>query len=150
MKKFLTAIVAMFLVMCSLKVQAQDYNYALGLSLGGNFGVNAKVKMSNTSAIEGGFDFTKSHNATNFYAVWQYHLELVSGLYGYAGGGANIGFASCDSCNSSFNLGIDPNLGIEYKFAGAPIALGLDYRPSINIIGTSLYSNASLKIRYTF
>ncbi|MFI3268375.1 MAG: hypothetical protein R3Y51_06635 [Rikenellaceae bacterium] len=150
MRSFLVSVITVFFVVLSVNAQAQDYNYAVGLSLGGNVGVNVKAKLSQSSAVEAGLDYTMAHEAVNLYAVWQYHLELVTGLYGYVGAGLNVGGSGCDHDKSNFNFGLDPNLGIEYKFARAPIALGLDYRPSINLIGCSLYSNSSLKIRYTF
>lgn len=148
MKKILLATFATMLMMFSYQAQAQDYNYAAGLSLGGNIGINFKAKLSHPTAVEAGLDFTLSHNAVNLYAVWQYHIGLATGFYAYLGAGANIGVSSCDGNN--FNLGLDPNIGLEYKFASAPIAIGVDYRPSINIIGCSLYGNGSLKLRYTF
>lgn len=155
MKKFLVLLIAFFCVLSTTQLKAQDYKAAVGLSLGGNMGVNAKVFISGASAIEGGVDYTFHHNAVNFFAVWQYHLQLIDGLYGYAGAGFNIGaqhlgYNRLDHRGSDFNFGLDPNVGFEYKFNASPITVGVDYRPSINIVGHSLWSSMSVKLRYTF
>lgn len=151
MKKSLILSLTLLLCVVASKVSAQDYNYAIGVSLGGNIGLNGKAKLSYNNAIEAGLDYTLHKDAINLYAVWQYHAGLADGLFAYIGGGFNIGGSKYKTENGSkFNLGLDPNVGLEYKFAQSPIALGVDYRPSINIIGSALWTNASFKLRYTF
>lgn len=131
---------------------AQDYNTAVGLSLGGNMGINVKQRVSRVSAIEAGVDYAFSHDQVNFFAVWQYHFPLTDELSAYAGAGFNLGASHVNSSywGSEFAFGLDPNIGIEYQFDSAPISIGFDYRPMINLTTCSSWSSASLKLRYIF
>jgi hypothetical protein len=48
-------------------------------------------------------------------------------------------------------MGIDGILGIEYTFDDAPINLGLDLKPSLNLFGyTGLWAEFGLSARYVF
>ncbi|KJF44647.1 hypothetical protein [Draconibacterium sediminis] len=53
---------------------------------------------------------------------------------------------------TNFNLGAAFEIGLEYRFVNIPIALGLDYRPSLEVIDeTSLHwGGFGLNIRYVF
>ena len=64
----------------------------------------------------------------------------------YVGLGGSFLFAG----NTKF--GVTGELGFEYRFKTAPIALGLDYRPSIIILDKMdfVYANLGLNVRYVF
>ncbi len=53
---------------------------------------------------------------------------------------------------SDFNLGLAFEIGLEYRFRDAPIALGCDYRPSLEIIDETRghFGGFGLNIRYIF
>lgn len=152
MKKILFIVTLIFSSLSISSLSAQEYNTAVGLSLGGNTGVNVKQMISTRSAIEGGIDYTFKKNTLNFFAVWQYHFPLADQFYAYGGGGVNLGAQNLGDGdnNGKFVFGLDPNVGVEYKLPENPITVGFDYRPSLNLVGSSLWSNASLKLRYTF
>ena len=64
----------------------------------------------------------------------------------YAGVGAFAWFGS------PFQLGVSGELGIEYHFVGFPLALGLDWRPSLRLIDqTDFYIDRfGFNIRFVF
>lgn len=145
-------------------VKAQDYNASIGLSLGAPMGIDYKQFFSPRSAINATFGYTFKGNSLTIGAVYQYHIPLIENLNLYAGAGVNFGgmylgskynkkLGNGDIIKYSareFLFGITPNIGIEYKFENAPIAIGLDYRPSVNFTTASQWNQASLKVRYTF
>ncbi|WP_319270432.1 hypothetical protein [uncultured Draconibacterium sp.] len=54
--------------------------------------------------------------------------------------------------DTNFNLGAAFEIGLEYRFVDIPIALGLDYRPSLEIIDETTFDwgGFGLNIRYVF
>ena len=76
----------------------------------------------------------------------------------YYGGGAHIGFwngnnVKWGTAGTSYTvIGIDGILGIEYSFSEAPINIGIDWKPAINIIGYTGFwgDGGALSIRYIF
>ncbi len=52
---------------------------------------------------------------------------------------------------SPFGLGAAGEIGVEYRFKDAPIALGLDYRPTLVLIEKTTFVNAfGFNARYVF
>ena len=51
-----------------------------------------------------------------------------------------------------FSLGVSGELGLEYRFTGAPIVLGLDWRPTFWVIDDTRFGADSfgLNVRYNF
>lgn len=156
MKKIITTIALSAFLLCASTsaVKAQDYDHAIGLTVGSAVGVSYKTFLSKASAVEAGVNFYYNHNAPMILAVYQYHIPLLEGFKFYAGGGLNIGVMHLGNSHGYYNsakfaLGVDPTIGFEYKFNNAPIALALDYTPMINIFGHSMWENAQFKVRFT-
>jgi len=83
-----------------------------------------------------------------------FEADRLRWFYGF---GAHIGFYNGDyvewgSPGSTYNvLGIDGIIGLEYSFTEAPINLGIDLKPALNIIGyTGFYADFALSVRYIF
>ena len=151
MKKFLLILAAAAcLGFTAQQAKAQSYNKAIGLGIGSSLSLNYKQFISPTSAIEGGFSYSFVSNSPMVWAVYEYHVSIVDNFNFYFGGGLNLGAYNVKH-NTRFALGIDPIVGIEYKFNRAPIALAFDYKPEFNVTGTPMgWDPVSLKIRYTF
>lgn len=152
MKKKL--ICSLFLLLPCIGLQqtfAQDYNTAFSLNLGADMGFGFKRFLGARSAVEAQFGYNIPCKGVMLSAVYQYHVPLVKGLHLYAGGGLNIGALHLGKHQSAdFAIGIDPTVGFEYKFAQAPVALALDYKPNINFTPQSQWDLAAFKVRYTF
>ena len=140
------------LLACGMQTAlAQDYNTAVSLNMGGAMGVSLKQFFSARSAIEVGFDYNLGCKAPMFTGTYQYHIPLAPQFCTYVGAGVNIGASHVGRHhNTKFALGLDPNVGFEYKFADAPVALALDYKPWINLTTHSQANNVALRVRFAF
>ncbi len=152
MKKLIIALAALLLPVASIQsAQAQEYNTAIGVNLGADMGFGFKHFLGERGAIEAQFGYNLGCDGVMLSAVYQYHVPLATGFSLYAGGGLNIGVLHLGKHQESdFAIGLDPTVGFEYKFAGAPIALAVDYKPNINFTPHSQWDLAAFKIRYTF
>jgi len=63
-----------------------------------------------------------------------------------------VGVGPYMQIDDPFWLGVAGEIGLEYRFIGVPIALGLDYRPSISIVEeTDFHAGGfGFNIRYRF
>ena len=136
---------------------AQDYKTGIGLRIGSGSGFTVKHFINGRSAIEGllvtkwhGFDIT---------GLYEKHDQVfdVDHLNWYFGFGAHIGFYDGDYVEwgapaSTYNvLGVDGIIGLEYSFTEAPINLGLDFKPALNLTGyTGFWAEFGLSVRYIF
>lgn len=132
------------------RISAQDYTTAVGVNMGAQMGVNFKQFLGPKGAIEATFGYQIPGRGVMVTAAYQHHISLVDNLKLYVGGGMNIGAVGVSSNHKSqFVIGIDPNVGFEYKFDRAPIALAVDYMPQINFFSGCRWSTASFKLRFT-
>ena len=136
---------------------AQDYNTGIGIRAGLSQGVTLKHFVSHKAAVEGllstrwgGVDITGLYEVHNM-AFGVDHLNW------YYGGGAHIGFWNGNSSWGERDraytiIGIDGIIGIEYNFTEAPINIGLDWKPAINLTGYTGFwgDGGALSVRYIF
>lgn len=156
MKKIFLTLVLIFSIITL--AGAQDYKTGLGLRGGFSNGLTIKHFIGGKAALEGiastrwrGFDIT------GLYEVHNTAFD-VDHLKWYYGGGAHIGFydgnnTTWGTAGSTYTvIGIDGILGIEYSFSEVPINIGLDWKPSFNIVGYSSFwpDGGALSIRYIF
>lgn len=148
---------------CFFAANAQkNYNSAIGLRLGYPVSVSYKQFISEPAAIEvfAGFRSWEFYSWFNVGAVYQHHFDIASveGLNWYVGGGASAyfwnykdGFGFDDDASDA-SFAILGNIGLDYKFANAPVNLSLDWMPTFFING---YGNGfggaygGLAARYT-
>ena len=164
MKKLvlLFSMLVLLAVSNGLKAQVQDYKSAIGLRLGSPLAASYKFFISDPAAIElyVGFRSYSSIGYTfiNPGAMYQYHFEIpsIDGLAWYVGGGASVYLysykASFGTAGAGFGFGINGVLGLDYKFANAPINLSVDWLPTIVIGGDYTGFGAgygALSARYT-
>lgn len=153
MKTKIIALIALALPLLAVNTARaqQDYTRAIGINLGPDMGFAYKHFVGTHSAIEAQFAYNIPDNGIMLSAVYQYHIPLAQGFSLYAGGGLNIGVLHMGRYEKSdFAFGIDPTVGFEYKFANAPIALAVDYKPNINFTCHSQWNLAAFKVRYAF
>lgn len=130
-------------------------NYRLGGGLlidigdGATFvGPHVKYFFTNQHAGEGALLF--GNGVTYLQALYNYNMGIpdVQGLGWYVGAGPSIGFSDG---STAFN--IIGTVGMEYKIAGAPIALSFDWRPRFFIVDSYtdfVAARFGLGVRYTF
>lgn len=145
-------------------LQAQNYKTGIGIRFGGlTNGLSIKHFTSSTVALEGllstangGFFFTglyeKHANVGN-----DAGLKLVYGIGGHVGFFNENGYYNYNK-KRYYNRGVratvvgfDAILGLEYKFQNAPLSIGIDVKPFIDINnGAYIYADGGLSIRYVF
>jgi hypothetical protein len=145
MKKFL---VMATLLVATLTVSAQDYNWAIGLRGGGFSGLTAKQNMGST-AIEAGLSLYNRGFAIDGVYEWQEPV-IGEGFHLYYGAGAYAQVAG-----HFFGLGAEAVVGLEYRLPiNFPLAISLDYRPGINVLGDAGVhfwgGNFGLGVKYCF
>ena len=129
-------------------VSAQDYNWGVGVRIGGGTGgASVKYKFNTANAIEGIMSayWTNGFVVTALYE--RYVPVLGRGFHFYYGAGAHIG-----SWKKNFAFGVDGIIGLEYKFKDVPLALSLDYKPALNLFEKTKFqwADIALGIRVTF
>lgn len=154
---------------CIFTAHAQEYKSAIGLRLGRPNSISFKHFLSERNAFEiflGYRRFSSYVNYLNAGALYQVHNPIsgVEGLRWYYGGGAAVYFWNYDDDffvgneYNSLNVGILGNLGLDYKFADAPINASLDWVPAF-VFGDDYGDGygggfgagyGALSIRYTF
>ncbi|MBK7133583.1 MAG: hypothetical protein IPH69_12410 [Bacteroidales bacterium] len=153
-KTILTLVLAFSIVSLA---SAQEYKTGVGLRGGFSQGLTIKHFLGDKAAVEGllttrwgGFEIT------GLYEIHNTAFD-VDRLKWYYGAGAHIGFwdgnSSWGTLGTSYTvIGIDGILGIEYSFSEAPINIGLDWKPAINLVGYSGFwaDGGALSIRYIF
>ncbi len=137
--------------------EGQDYKTGIGLRAGFSQGLTIKHFIGRNIAVEGlletrwqGFDITGLYEIHNE----AFEVERLNWYYGF---GAHIGSFNGDNVrwgepNSQYLvIGVDGILGIEYSFTEAPISIGIDLKPALNIIGyVGFWYDGGLSIRYIF
>ena len=134
------------LMVATLSVSAQDYNWAVGLRGGGFSGLTAKQNMG-ANAIEAGLSLYGNGLAIDAVYEWQQPV-IGEGFHLYYGAGAyaNLG-------NGYFGLGAEGVVGLEYRLPiDFPLAVSLDYRPGLYIapVVTPIFGNFGFGVKYCF
>ena len=151
MKKFLMMAA---LLVATFTVSAQDYNWAVGIRSYGISGAALTGKMNmGSNAIEAGISGA-FNNGVGFAAVdavyeWQEPV-ICEGFHLYYGAGAYVNLGT-----GLFDLGAEAVVGLEYRIPiNFPLAVSLDYRPALNVIGNSginpNFWNFGLGLKYCF
>lgn len=152
-KNLKVVLISLMLLCIASLSQAQE----LGVRFGSNWGNYAAV-----DAVFGAGKFSRIHADVSFGggvsadALWDFvNRPLGKEAFSwYAGVGLSAFFGTGNKYNytSSFHLGIPGEIGLEYHFKGAPLALGLDWRPVFVIVDNTAFNSGEfgLNFRYVF
>lgn len=155
MRKILFLLIAIISIASLNELNAQPRS--IGIRIGNNLKASYQHSLSDSRFLEVnvglisysyGLDFSASHN-------WMLNISVDKGylnLYGGLGAGLGLGW------KGGFNIGVIPQIGIEYIFEKTPIQLSLDYSPQlgINITNHKIKFNnmgvldLGLAVRYMF
>lgn len=142
MKKYLALIV--FSIISLTQLNAQEVGIRFGEMAGNNVAVDGVFSMGEFSRIHANISFGDGLGVEALYDFL--YKPLGDGFNWYVGAGPSM------LINDPFYLGISGEIGIEYHFNNAPIAIGLDYRPTFWIIEKTDFDAGGfgLNIRYVF
>lgn len=150
--KYIFSILFIFLFATT---QAQDYRNAAGLRFGKTDGLNYKRFLTENGAIELLLGFGGYDNGMQIYTTYQWHYqipaEFTDNLFVYYGVGGHVGYInpykerryySNDSTivienekNTSYTIGIDGVLGLEYRIYTIPMTVGMELKPYFEYYG---------------
>lgn len=136
-------------LMCTLgitNINAQELGVRFGDATGGDFAVDAIFSLGKFERIHADVSF--GDDVVGIDALWDFLYKPlgVESLDWYVGAGPFVGLGD------SFWLGAVGEVGLEYHFKGAPLALGLDWRPSFLLIDDTDFSanGFGFNLRYVF
>lgn len=151
-----------------------SYNTGIGLRLGNwESGLTVKHFINNNAAIEGILSSGWYHRGSRLTALYEVQKPLGgNGFYWFWGVGGHVGlyndryWSNGDCVNGRYwhkgewrpcddgrrtTLGVDGIIGLEYKFPQAPFTLGIDFKPSIDLVGWGRhYGDGAFTVRYAF
>ncbi|MCK9311684.1 MAG: hypothetical protein M0P26_05340 [Bacteroidales bacterium] len=137
---------------------SQNYNTGIGLRAGYYNGLTIKHFLSGNTAFEGIISTRwQGVEVTGLYEI-QNHITNAGGLDWFFGFGGHLGFWNGDHTSwgtpdkNYTILGIDGIIGLEYSFRQIPINIGIDWKPTLNLVGyTGFWSDGgAFSIRYIF
>jgi hypothetical protein len=142
MKKLL---ILLFVVACVSMGKAQELGLRFGDAIGGNVAVDGVFSSGKFSRIHADISFG---DGLGLEALWDviYRPLGADGFDWYLGVGPYL------FIGDPFELGVSGELGIEYHFKDIPLALGVDWRPTLRLIDDTdmLWGKAGFNIRYVF
>lgn len=160
MKKIITSLFVLAIVLFAGNASAQQYKTALGVRLSSsqaivNNSISIKHFMNEKVAIEGLFSFG---DPLALGALAEIHQPMgASGINWFYGGGAYLGFVKSYNPNTAknetdANFGAMGVLGLDYKFENIPLNLSLDWKPELNLVTDINFEPAAVGFtaRFTF
>lgn len=155
------------IILLSFSAQAQNYNTAIGVRLGGlTSGVTIKHFVASRTALEGIVSFgQKSFLVTGLYEkhrsfdnaaglTWLYGVGAHVGFFNYGGGYYYIKNNRAYVINEGDRrtvVGADFILGLDYKFPNVPFNVGLDMKPFVDFFdGPKGFFDGAVSLRFTF
>lgn len=157
MKKLFTSLsltILLTLAIASIS-RAQGYDHAIGGRFGAANGITFKTTLGENKMLDliANFRSTDSYKYFRFTGLYEIYnpIRNAPGLNWYYGVGASLGSAKYKPSNSSdLYLSADGVLGLDYKFADAPINLSLDWKPAIELAPNTDFDGSGLAISFRF
>ena len=149
MKKNITTFLAMIAIIASLSLTTNAQE--IGIRFGGTNSYGGAA----IDGIFGAGEFSRIHADLGFYkggmgidAIWDFlHKPLGDEAFSWY-----LGVGPSTYIGSEFWFGASGEIGIEYHFTGAPIALGADWRPTLWLVKNTEFGAGSfgINVRYVF
>ena len=144
MKKIILS--TLMLIGITFTTQAQEVGIRFGDVLGNDVAIDGMFSSGQYSRLHADVSFGK--NAVGAELLWDFLYKPVgsSDFKWYVGVGPSA------LIGNDFWLGASGEVGIEYHFDGAPIAIGLDWRPTLWIVKDTEFRSGGfgLNVRYVF
>lgn len=131
-------------LLASISMSAQEIGVRFGEVSGNNVAVDGVFDL-NSSRIHANVSFG---DGLGLDALWDFIYKPLGeeSFNWYVGVGPSAYFGD------DFYLGVSGEIGLEYVFDGAPIVIGLDYRPTFWIVEETEFEwgGFGLNVRYRF
>lgn len=154
-RKILLSVPVFFAVVFT--ASAQDYPSGLGIRIGNSLGIDYKIFVNSSQALDFGIGVLEPFNGLKdrsepqfalFYSQYLFHFNVFApGVNVFVGPGvsvgAQLGYEEEDKyleqmlgTKANFYLSIDAAVGIEYKMADLPLALSFAWSPKVQVVGS--------------
>ncbi|GGA96445.1 hypothetical protein [Puia dinghuensis] len=134
------------------RLSAQDYKLAMGIRFSSasptlNNSVSVKYFLDETNAVEGLISFGTGFGVGGLYERHQL-IGAVPAFTWFYGVGGYVGWRN----NNTTHIGPTGAIGLDYKFANAPVNLSLDWQPELDLApNIDFIPDAfGITVRYTF
>lgn len=138
-----------FIIVTASAVSAQNYDWSLGVRLGGTSGIAGKFALPSGNAVEGILSWNMFEDDTVMLTgLYEWIVPVINDDFNfYYGVGAHLG-----TWNKDFAFGADVIVGLEYKIPSAPIAFSVDWMPGLNFTpDVGFFGNSfALTVKYCF
>ncbi len=134
-----------FIISFFSSVNAQELGLRFGEMTGNNIAIDGILNFK-TSRLHTDISFGDGVGVDIIYDFIYSPISTASKMYYYVGMGVVTLFYS------EFEMGATGEVGFEYRFDGIPFVIGLDYRPSIIVIGSTNFhwNGFGVNMRYVF
>lgn len=136
-------------LMCTLgimSVNAQELGVRFGNVTGGDVALDGVFSLGKFSRVHADVSF--GDDIVGIDALWDFIYKPLGeeAFNWYVGAGPFLGLGN------DFSLGAVGEVGIEYHFKGAPLALGIDWRPGFRLIDNTDFTadGFGFNLRYVF
>ena len=142
MKKIVFFILSLVL---SASIHAQELGIRFGDAVGGSVAIDAIFSLGEFSRVHGDLSFGDGVGLELLYD-FLYRPLGNEAFDWYVGAGPSFYF------NDPFGLGFSGEIGLEYHFVDVPLALGLDWRPTLWLVeNTDFYGGGfGFNVRFVF
>ena len=146
MKKQLSFIFILFFSFTTYFASAQEVGIRFGDVVGNDVAIDAVFELGKFSRIHADVSFGNDFGIEALYDFLYRPVGAEENLHWYVGAGPSMLFSD------PFFLGISGEVGIEYHFSGAPIAVGADWRPTFWLIEDTDFraEGFGINARYVF
>ncbi|GAB4248750.1 MAG: hypothetical protein Tsb0034_28140 [Ekhidna sp.] len=164
--------IALFVLAFSTAGAQQLYEKSGGIRLGYTSGLTYKKFVTEDEAVE--LILSGRNDGMQFNVIYQFHepmeFSFNDRFYLHYGVGGHVGYEKFDDLakvlsnaegdefiydeRSFFTIGVDGNLGIEYRWLEIPATFGFDLKPYFNFIGMrhtkAKFWDAAISFKYVF
>jgi len=139
-------VISSLLLVSYIYTSAQELGVRLGNVSTGNVAIDAVFTTSKLTRIH--TDLSFGHGGMGIDVLW----DFINRPLGKEAFNWYLGVGPYMQIDDPFWFGAAGEIGLEYRFAGAPLALGFDWRPKLSIVeSTDLhFEGFGFNIRYIF
>lgn len=148
------ALVSLMFLGIAVTSNAQEVGIRFGNNWNNNVAIDAIFGAGKYSRIHADLSFGHGVSAE---ALWDFVYRPLGsdGINWYAGVGLSTFFGSTENSDnttddSDFQLGIPGEIGLEYRFRKAPLALGIDWRPVFVIVDNTSFSAGEFGVNFRY
>lgn len=161
-KIFVALLLGAVALTTTYSAKAQGYQNAVGVKLGTYSGINYKLFLSRTEAIDAVFTFGNNTIGVAGSYLWHFPIAEVPQLRWYVGAGGHLilisgynrlwnDYDNNHKSDSNIALGANGSGGIEYTFPKIPLNIGAELGPYVNLFDeTRFNAHVGIFARYTF